>query len=358
MATTSDKDYYKILGVKKTATQDEIKKAFRKLSLKWHPDRNKGNKDAETKFKDIAEAYSVLGDEAKRKEYDTPKSSFKFNSSGNGGFEGFDDIFSHFKGGRGGFDFDFDMGGSSSNKQSKGSSIKITFELTLEEMLSGIKKKIKYKPFATCTHCGGSGMTENSRKKTCKNCGGTGDVFGGGFISMRHTCPTCGGCGYVIENPCPHCNGHGIVQSVKEIELDIPKGVYEGLNLSYSGLGNAAPHGNGVNGDLIVNIMQKPHTKFEREGDDLHFNLRLKVINALLGCKVNITTLDGKVLQAKIPQGTVDGYQMRFKGYGMPNYATGRVGNMVATIKLAMPKELNSRETELLKELRKEEHFK
>jgi len=353
MAKTENKDYYKILGVKKDASQDEIKKAFRKLSLKWHPDRNKGNKEAEAKFKDIAEAYSVLGDETKRKEYDTPKSSFNFNSGGSGGFSGFDDIFSHFGGG-----FDFDMGGSSVNKQVNGSSIKITFELTLEEMLTGVKKKIKYRPFTLCSNCGGSGMTANSRKKTCKTCGGSGKVFGGGFISMRHTCPTCGGSGYIIENPCPHCNGHGIVQSTKEIELDIPKGVYGGLNLSYSGLGNESPHGKGSKGDLIVHIVQKPHQKFERVGDDLHFNLRLKVINALLGCKVNITTLDGKVLQAKIPQGTCDGYQMRFKGYGMPNYSNGSVGNMVATIRLSMPQELNAKETELLKELRKEEHFK
>lgn len=349
----AQKDYYKILGVKKNATQDEIKKAYRKLAVKFHPDRNKGSKDAEAKFKDIAEAYSILSDEKKRKEYDTPKSSFNFESGSNGGFDEFDDIFNHFRGGD--FNFDFGDGGT---QQLRGSSIKITFELSLEEMLSGVKKKIKYKPFGTCAHCGGSGMTEHSRKRTCKTCGGSGKVFGGGFISMRRTCPTCGGSGYVIENPCSHCNGHGIVQNVKEIELDIPSGVYSGLNLSYSGLGNEAPHGKGQKGDLIVHIVQKPHKKFERVGDDLHFNLKLKVINALLGCKVNITTLDGKVLQAKIDKGTSDGDQLRFKGYGMPNYSTKMVGNMIGTVKLVMPQELNTRETELLKELRKEEHFK
>ena len=344
------KDYYKILGVKKDASQDDIKKAFRKLSVKWHPDRNNGSKEAETKFKEIAEAYEILGDEKKRKEYDTPKSSFNFNGASND----FGDIFEHIRR-TGGFDFDF---GDSGSQQIRGSSIKIRFELTLEEMMSGVKKKIKYKVFEKCAHCSGSGMTEQSKRRTCKTCGGSGKVFSGGFISMRSTCPTCGGSGYIIENPCPHCNGHGITQNVKEVELDIPKGVSDGINLSYGGLGNEAPHGNGRRGDLIVQIIQQPHKKFERVGNDLHFTLKLKVINALLGCKVNITTLDGKVLQAKIAQGTSDGDQLRFKGYGMPIYGSNKVGNMVGTIKLVMPQKLNSRESELLKELKNEEHFK
>ena len=347
------KDYYKILGVKKDATQDDIKKAFRKLSIKWHPDRNKGSKEAEAKFKEIAEAYEVLGNEDKRKEYDNPKSSFEFNGGGNGGFGGFDDIFSHFT--HGGFDFDFGGG----TQQVKGTNIKITFELSLEDMMTGAKKKIKYRPLTLCTHCGGSGMDENSRKRTCKTCGGTGNVFGGsGFMHIRQTCPTCGGVGYIIENPCSHCNGHGIVRGEKEVELELPKGIYDGLNLSYAGLGNAAPHGNGQQGDLIVHITQTPHKKFERKGDDLYFNINLKVINALLGCKVNITTLDGRILQAKINKGTPDGTQLRFKGYGMPKFGNRGVGNMIGTVKLIMPSDLNSKEVELLKELRKEEHFK
>lgn len=347
------KNYYDILGItdeeKKLQGEDFnkiLKKKYRKLSMRWHPDRNQGSKEAESKFKEITEAYSVLGDAEKRKEYDTPKTSFNFNS---GGFGGFDDIFSHF----GGFDFD-----NSASKQVKGSSIKINFDLTLEEMLTGIKKKIKYKIFDTCSHCNGSGMTSESRKRTCKTCGGTGAIYNGLIISSKHTCPTCGGLGYIIENPCSHCNGHGISQTTKEVEIDIPKGVYGGMNLSYANLGNAAPHGNGGKGDLIVHINQKEHKKFERHGDDLYFNINLKLVNALLGCRINITTLDGKVLQAKVSPCTADGTQLRFKGYGMPNYMTKNTGNMVGTIKLIMPKELNSKEKELLKELKQEENFR
>ena len=347
----NNKDYYKILGVSKDASQEEIRKNFKKLAKKWHPDKNKGSKSAEEKFKEINEAYDVLGDEAKRKEYDNPKSSFEFNDGNASNFGGFEDIFSHF-GGMG----DFGFGGKA---QVKGSSIKINFDLTLEEMASGIEKRIKYKPFTTCEHCGGSGMTEHSKRRTCKTCGGSGQVRMGGFISFSgKTCPTCGGSGYVIENPCSHCNGHGIVQGNKEVELTIPQGVYDGLNLSYSGLGNEAPHGKGAKGDLIVHIRQIPHKKFRRVGDDLHFDIKLKVINALLGCKVNITTLDGKVLQAKISQGVADGEQLRFKGYGMKNYMTKNIGNMVGTIKLVMPKELNANEKKILKALKEEEHFK
>lgn len=343
------KDYYKILGVKKDATSEDIKKAYRKLSVKWHPDRNQGSKEAESKFKEIAEAYSVLGDEEKRKEYDTPKSSFKFSN----GFDGFDDIFSHFS--SGGFNFDF---GGSSNKEVRGKNIRINLELSLEEMYSGVNKKIRYKPFVTCSHCSGSGMTSESHKRTCRTCGGTGQVFGGIGLISRKVCPTCGGIGYTIENPCPHCNGHGIVQTSKEVELTIPKGAYQGINFSYSGLGSEAPHGNGAKGDLIVSIIQKPHKKFKVDGSDLHFDLKLKVINVLLGCKVNITTIDGRILQAKIKKGTCDGEQLRFKGYGMPKYGTKSFGNMIATVKLVMPTDLNAKETELLKQLKNEEHFK
>ena len=358
------KNYYDILGItdeEKKLQGEEfekiLKKKYRKIALEKHPDRQSGKtaaqkKKMEEEFKEASEAYETLLN--KRKEYDNPKSSFDFSGGGNGAWgNGFDDLFSHF--GHGGFDFNFD----SRNQQVKGTNIKITFELSLEDMMNGAKKKIKYRPLTLCTHCGGSGMDENSRKRTCKSCGGTGNIFGGsGFMHIRQTCPTCGGVGYIIENPCSHCNGHGIVRGEKEVELEVPKGVYDGLNLSYSGLGNAAPHGNGQQGDLIVHIVQTPHKKFERKGDDLYFNINLKIINALLGCKVNITTLDGRILQAKINKGTPDGTQLRFKGYGMPKFGNRGVGNMIGTVKLIMPSDLNSKEVDLLKELRKEEHFK
>ena len=363
------KDYYKILGItdeEKKLKGEEfnkiLKKKFRTLAIKLHPDKQQGKsesekKKAEEEFKDINEAYSVLGDEKQRSEYDNPRSSFSFTGGSTADFSGFDDIFSHFRGGFADFDFGFSDVRRGNVKQ-RGSNLKIVVQLTLEDMFNGIKKKFKYKPFDTCPSCHGSGMGENTRKRTCKTCGGSGMAYsGGGFFSVRQTCPTCGGVGYVLENPCPTCNGHGITKTSKEITIDIPKGVYDGMNLQYRGYGNAAPHG-GDKGDLIVGISQLPHSKFERKGDDLYFTLKLKVINALLGCKVNITTIDGKVLQAKIPQGTSDGYQMRFKGYGMPIYGTDKRGSMIATVKIIMPQELNDNEKKLLKELREQDNFK
>lgn len=347
------KDFYKILGVDKNATQDDIKKAYRKMSLKYHPDRQAGKSDADIKkaeetFKQVTEAYEVLGDVEKRKEYDTPRSSFEFNSSS---ASDFNDIFSHFR--NSGFDF-----GMKSNRQVNGSNIKIKINLTLEEIQSGVTKKIRYKKFTLCSHCNGSGMSASSRKKTCKQCGGSGTVFRGGFMSLTSICPSCGGLGYTIENPCPHCNGHGIAQTTEEVEIKIPQGANSEVNLAYRGFGNEAPHGTGAKGNLIVEINELPHKKFKRVGKNLHFDIKLKLINVVMGCKANITTLDGKVLQANIPIGTNDGYQMKFKGYGISNYPEDGVGDMIGTIKIIMPKELNQRERELLNELKKQDHFK
>ena len=353
------KDYYKILGVDKNATQDDIKKAFRKLSIKYHPDRNQGSKEAENKFKEVAEAYEVLGDETKRKEYDNPKSTFDFKMSGGPDFGGMgmEDILRHF--GMGGFDFGFGTQ-RKEPQQTKGSSIRIKMPLTLEEILNGVTKKIRIKRFEPCQHCGGTGMTSESRKKTCKTCGGTGTIFSNnGFMQMVQTCPTCGGNGYIIENPCHHCNGHGLVQnSNANVEINIGKGVMDGMNIIYSGLGNAAPHGKGTNGDLIVVIEEIEHKVFEREGNNLIFNLDISAIDAILGCEMDINTLSGKTIKVKIPSGTENGQILRFKGYGLPQYGTNNYGNMVAVINLTIPKSINDNERKLLKKIKKEEHFK
>ena len=351
------KDYYKILGVDKNASQDDIKKAFRKLSVKWHPDRNKGSKEAESKFKEIAEAYEVLGDESKRKEYDNPKSTFEFHTSGGPNFSGMnmDDILRHF--GMGGFGFN-----SNPQQHQNGSSIRIKVKLTLEEVLNGCTKKVKLKRYESCTHCGGSGMTANSRKKTCKTCGGTGMAFSQhGFMSMQQTCPTCGGRGYVIENGCSHCNGHGIVEnSSSEVQFTIPRGVENGMQIEYQGLGNAAPHGKGHNGSLIVVIEFEEHPIFEVQGRDLVCNLEVPAVDAILGCDVEIGTLSGKTIKVKIPQGTASGQIFRFKGYGLPRYGNsiGNAGNMIGIVNITVPKELNETERELLKQLKQQEHFK
>lgn len=358
------KDYYKILGVNKDATQEDIKKAFRKLSIKWHPDRNKGSKEAEEKFKEIAEAYSVLNDEEKRKEYDNPSSNFDFNMSGGPDFGGMgvDEILRHFNMG-GGFDF---FGGNSQRSQApkKGSSIRIVLKLTLEEMHDGVVKKVRYKRFEPCSNCGGSGMTSESKKKTCRTCGGSGTViggntFGGGFMSFTQTCPTCGGQGHIIENPCPHCKGHGIVQKVcDETEITVEKGVLGGMNLVIPRKGNYPPKGNGVPGDLIVVIESIEHDKFDLVGNDLHYVLQVNVVDAIMGCDVSIDTIDGKKLSAKIPSGTNNGNKLRFKGYGMPIYGTNRFGDMIVDVEVIMPKKLSNEEIELLEKLKSYENFK
>lgn len=357
------KDYYKILGVDKNATQDDIKKSFRKLSIKYHPDRNNGSKEAEDKFKEVAEAYSVLGDEAKRKEYDNPSSNFDFRSSGGPDFGGMgmEDILRHFN--MGGFDFGF--GGRQPREQNvKGSSIRINLKLTLEEMYNGVTKKIKYKRFEPCNNCGGSGMTSESRRKTCRTCGGSGTVisgngFGGGFMSISQTCPTCGGQGYIIENPCPHCQGHGIVQKVtNETEINIPKGSLNGMNLIIQGKGNFPPKGKGTPGDLIVIIEAIEHDRFDLVNNDLYYTANIGVIDAILGCEIIIETINNKKLTVKIPQGTNNGHKLRFRGYGMPSYGNNRQGDMIVLIEVKMPSKLNESEIKLLEQLKVEENFK
>lgn len=357
------KDYYKILGVDKKASQDDIKKAFRKLSVKWHPDRNNGSKEAEAKFKEIAEAYEVLGNEDKRKEYDNPKQTFEFHSHGGPDFShmNMDDIFRHFNMHTNPF-ADFGGGGRQQQQPIKGSSIRIKIKVTLEEVLNGTNKTIKIKRQEPCKHCNGTGMTAESRKRTCKTCGGTGMAFSSnGFMSLQQTCPTCGGCGYIIENPCMHCNGHGVVQNTtSEVSFNIPRGVENGMQIEYAGLGNASPHGKGTNGSLIVMIEIEEHPVFEVQGRDLICNLEVPAIDAILGCDIEIDTLSGKTIKTKIPQGTPSGKVFRFKGYGLPRYGTtiGSPGNMIGVVSITVPKELNDNERRLLRELKQQEHFK
>ena len=351
------KDYYKILGVDKNASQEDIKKAFRKLSVKFHPDRNPGSKEAEAKFKEVAEAYGVLGDEDKRKEYDNPKSTFEFHTNGGGNdfaHMNMDDILRHFNmGGMGGFGFNVKQ------QPMKGTNIRIKVELSLEEVLNGCNKKIKIKRYEPCGHCNGTGMSAESRRKTCKTCGGTGMTFDPNGFMGQHKCPTCGGKGYVIENPCRHCNGHGVVMnSSSEIQFNIPKGVENGMQIEYAGLGNASPHGKGQNGSLIVVIEYKEHPIFEVQGRDLACNLEVSAVDAMLGCSIEIETLSGKKIKVKIPQGTCSGQIFRFKGYGLPRYGVGLPGNMIGIVSIIVPKQLNDNEKRLLEQLKKEEHFK
>lgn len=356
------KDYYQILGVDKNASKDEIKKAFRTLSIKYHPDKNQGDKKAEEKFKEVAEAYSVLSDDEKRKEYDNPASNFDFKASGGPDFGGMnmEDILRHF----GGFDFDF----GESRKQSKpvvGTSIRITFKLTLEEMFDGVTKKIKYNRYEICDECGGTGLGVNGKSKTCRTCGGTGSVFStNGFpgmsMSMHTTCPQCGGTGRVIENPCRKCGGHGIATKPIEKEIAIPKGANNGESFVFPGYGNFPPHGKGNPGDLIVTVVQIPHEKFKRDNPHLLLNVDIPVLKCILGCTINVDTIDGKTIAVKIPQLTQEDTQLRLKGYGMPGYRGDRNtrGDMFVAVNYALPEKLDDEDKRLLEQLCERNNFK
>lgn len=353
------KDYYKVLGLnehekklKGKEFETALKKKYKKLALKYHPDKNPNNKAAEEKFKEVTEAYEVLSDEKKRSEYDNPMSSGKGGFGDFGGFGNMDDLFRH-----------FDMGfGHKTERVVKGTNILITMRITLEDVMNGCKKKIRYKRQEPCSHCNGSGMSADSRKRTCRTCGGTGfalDPNSNAFVQMRKTCPTCGGQGYVIENPCRHCNGHGIVVNNNfETEFKVPCGVDSGMQIELRGLGNAAPKGKGPYGDLFVKFIVEEHDTFERNGANLARDLEVGVIDAILGCEKEFKTIDGKTIKLKIPQGTSSGTVFRFKGYGLPTFNAPTIrGYMTAAIKIVVPKELNDEEKRLLDEISKQEHF-
>ncbi len=367
------KDYYKILGI----TEDEkklkgkdfekvIKPKFRKLAISLHPDKQQGKseeekKNAEEKFKEVSEAYEVLSDEKKREEYDNPMSGFNFQgfSGGNSSFEdimrgfGFGDMF-------GGFN---PFGGNNSRNQQrvqKGQSMRITLGVSLEDVFNGAKKTLKYKRYDKCTHCGGSGKTDKTTEETCNVCGGTGSVFQrNGMMQMISTCPHCKGKGKIIKNPCSHCNGNGIIETENKVEVDIPKGVNEGMQINMEGYGHAPLNCNGIYGDLYILIKEQDHDKFNRSGNDLYFDLDINVIDAILGCDATVETIDGKKLTTKIKQCVEDGTMIRFNGKGLPIYGqNGKFGNMIGVITLKMPKKLNSEEISLLNEIKKKENFK
>lgn len=365
------KDYYQILGVDKNATKDEIKKAFRKLSLKWHPDRNPNNKkEAEDKFKEIAEAYTVLSDDDKRREYDNPTSGF--DGGPNFSDMGMDDILRHFgfgnSGPMGGFNpfggFDSFFGGSKSAKQEKvirkGSSLKVKMNLSLTDILSGCHKKIRYKAFVLCDKCNGSGSEDNPPQyERCSRCGGTGQIFQEkGNFQVISTCPDCQGKGKIMKNPCHKCNGNGIYNSVTELDLDIPRGIYGGQSITIKGKGNAPLHNDGINGDLIVEVHETEDNVFHHDGKNVFFELNIPVIDAILGCNKKIKTFDGKILEAKIKNGIENGQSIRFVGYGLPQYGDNKRGDLIGVANIIVPKKVNAEEKDILEKLKQSENFK
>ena len=365
------RDYYEVLEVAKNATADEIKKAYRKKALQYHPDRNPGDKEAEEKFKEAAEAYDVLSDPDKRARYD------RYGHAGVNGqdFSGasVNDIFSQFGdilgdlfgggfGGGGGFGFNFGsgfgggFGGGQQKPVYRGSNLRVRVKLTLEEISTGVKKKIKVNKYVTCQKCHGSG-SEDGVMETCKSCGGKGQrVMRSSFFTQVTTCPTCGGEGKVIKKKCSACNGDGIVKGEEVIELDIPAGVADGMQLSVRGKGNAGAR-NGVAGDLLILIEEAKHKDFERDGNNLIHNLFISFPQAVLGCNVDVPCLNGRV-NIKIPAGAQSGDILRVKGKGLPEVNSRRIGDLIINLNVWTPKKLSKDEEKMMQDLLNSENFK
>lgn len=360
------KDYYEILGVDKSATADEIKKAYKKKAIQYHPDRNPGDKEAEEKFKEAAEAYDVLRDPDKRARYDQfgPEG---VNASGFGGFGGqgmnMDDIFNLFGdifGGRqgGGFGgFGFDGGRSQRMQQYKGGDLRLKVRLTLQEISTGVTKKFKIKKNVTCTECHGSGSEVPRDTETCSTCHGSGYVLHTqnsifGMVQTQNVCPKCGGEGKVIKNKCKHCHGEGTVMGEEIVEISIPAGVSEGMIVNVPGKGHAGKH-NGIPGDIQVFIEEEENENFIREDNNIIYNLLLSVSQAVLGDTIEIPTLDGKA-RIKIEPGTQPGKVLRLRGKGLPavkGYGYG-TGDLVVNISVYIPETLTKQEREMFESMK------
>ena len=367
------RDYYEVLGVAKTATAEEIKKAYRKKAIQYHPDKNPGDKEAEEKFKEAAEAYEVLSDPQKRQRYD----QFGFaGMSGAGGFSGGDfsmqDIFSQFgdlfeSWGMGGGNFSSFFGGGSSRggqRVRRGTDLRVKVRLTLEEIATGVEKKIKVKKLVECKHCQGTGSADGSGGETCPTCKGSGYVIKTqqSFLGMMRTqavCPECRGEGTVIKNKCTECGGEGIVMGEEIVEVNFPAGLANDMVLNVPGKGGAGRR-NGVNGDLQIIIHELEDNTLVRDGNDLVYNLILPIPTAILGGTVEVPTVEGKA-KITITPGTQPGTVLRLRGKGIPQvqgYNKGQKGDEVINISVYMPETLNKEEKEMVQKLAESENFK
>ena len=366
------RDYYEILEVTKTATVEEIKKAYRKKAIQYHPDKNPGDKEAEEKFKEAAEAYDVLSNPEKRSRYDQFGHAGVSGAAGNGGpFGGFggegmsmDDIFSMFGdifGGHGGFG-GFGGGGRARKPQYRGGDLRLKVRMTLQEIATGETKKFKVKKKVACPHCHGSGAEGSGATETCPTCHGNGfvvktqqSIFG--MMQTQAVCPTCGGEGTIIKNKCKECGGEGVVNSEEVIEVKIPAGVGDGMVVTVTGKGHAARR-NGVPGDIQVYIEEEPHKELLREDNNLIYNLLLDVPTAALGGDAEIPTIDGKV-KIKIEPGTQPGKVVRLRSKGLPavqGYGYG-TGDLIVNISVYIPEALSKDEKKTLEEMKKSDNF-
>ena len=355
------RDYYEILEVSKNATAEEIKKAYRKKAIQYHPDKNPGDRESEEKFKEAAEAYEVLSNPEKKQRYDQfGHAGMSGNAGGgfSGGFTDIEDIFSSFGdifgghfGGFGGFGGSRSRGG---RRVSRGSDLRVKVTLNLNEVVNGVEKKIKVKKYVACQHCNGTGAKNGSSFSTCQTCRGTGQVTRIsntilGQMQTTSTCPTCQGDGKMITDPCSHCAGEGIVRDEEVISIKIPAGVGEGMQLNVSGKGNTGRRG-GINGDLLVLINEENHPDLIRDGNNLVYNLFLSFPEITLGTTAEIPTVEGKV-KVKIDAGTQPEKILRLRGKGIPDVNGYGKGDLLVRVHVWIPKKLNAEEKKILEKL-------
>ena len=359
MAAATKRDYYEVLGISKGASEAEVKKAFRKLARKFHPDVNPGDKTSEQKFKELNEAYEVISDAKKRQQYDQFGHAAFEAGFGQGagpgagfGFEGFGQGAEFFRGG--GFEDAFGdlFGGRAARSRGpqKGEDASYAVEVDLEDAVFGKTMQVDLRREAACSSCGGTGSQPGTSPRTCPTCRGTGAVSAGrGFMQFQQTCPTCHGEGSVNPNPCRTCGGSGAVQKSERINVKIPPGVDNGSKVRVAGMGGPG-HKGGPAGDLYIITRVRPHHYFERKGDNLHSEVPVSVREAALGDKIEIPTVDG-VVSLTIPPGTQNGQQLKLKGKGVPHLGGGGVGDHYVTIRVVTPTGLSERSRELLQEL-------
>ena len=364
----SKRDYYEILEISKSASGDEIKKAYRKMAIKFHPDKNPGDKVAEEKFKEAAEAYEILSSPEKKQRYDQYGHAGLGGNSGFGGAGGFggmnmDDIFSqfgdifggHFGGGG------FGGGGRGGRRVNRGSNLRVKVKMTLEEIATGVEKKIKVNKYVACKTCSGSGAKNGSSFNTCSTCRGTGQVTRVtntilGAMQTTSTCPSCGGEGQTIADKCASCHGDGIVRDEEVISINIPAGVAEGMQLSVNGRGNMGARG-GVPGDLIIVIEEIEHEHLKRDGINLFYDHYISFIDAAMGTHIEVPTIDGKA-KIKIDPGTHSGKVLRLKAKGLPDINSYSRGDILVNINVWTPQHLTKEEKKILEDLRDSENFK
>lgn len=368
------RDYYDILGVTRSSTADEIKKAYRKMAIKYHPDKNPGDKQSEENFKEAAEAYEVLSNAEKKRRYDQFGHAGGASSpNGGGGYGGqmnMEDIFSQFGdifggGGGGGSPFDSFFGGQQQTRggrrAARGSNLRIKVKLSLEEIANGIEKKIRVNKQIICDTCDGSGAKDKSSFNTCQTCNGSGAVRRVtntilGQMQTTSTCPTCNGEGTQITSKCTTCHGDGLTRGEETISINIPAGVSEGMQLSMSGKGNAAPRG-GISGDLIILIEEIQHDALKREGNNVIYDLHISFIDATIGASIEVPTIDGKA-KIKIDPGTQGGKILRLKGKGVPEVNSYHRGDQLIYINIWTPKVLSNEERDILDRLKESPNFK